>query len=537
MASNPTPRDLYARFKKLSYHHEDLGFALDLSRLQAAEAEVTAMEPALHRALEQMAALEKGAIANPDEKRMVGHYWLRAPELAPSPDIKESINLTCGQMATFVRSIHGRMLKPEKAEAFRHVLMVGIGGSALGPQLICDALATASDPMTVHFVDNTDPDGIDRVLASLGDELAATLTVVVSKSGGTKETRNGMVEVQQAYEARGLAFGRHAAAITQEGSKLSVFARQHGFLEQFPMWDWVGGRTSVMSAVGLLPAALQGIEIGEMLEGAKVMDEATRCPEPLRNPAALLAAAWHLCGNGQGDKDMVVVPYKDRLQLLSRYLQQLVMESLGKADDLDGKRVHQGITVYGNKGSTDQHAYVQQLLDGPDNFFLTLIEVLRDRPGDDTPLEVEPGVTTGDFLAGFLHGTRRALTDRGRETVLITIDQVDPRRLGLLIALYERAVGLYATLVNINAYHQPGVESGKRAAADLLKLQGEILTWLRAHSGEAVVAEALAEAIGSDDPEAVMRVLRHLAANPHHGVERQAATDAAPWEATYLARA
>ncbi|MBW2457004.1 MAG: glucose-6-phosphate isomerase [Deltaproteobacteria bacterium] len=532
-----TPRDYYERFKRLSYHHEDLGFALDLSRLRAKEAELTAMEPALHRALEQMAALEKGALANPDEKRMVGHYWLRAPQLAPSPEILESINLNCGQMASFVRGIHGRSIKPEKAEAFRHVLMVGIGGSALGPQLVADALATPGDPMKVHFVDNTDPDGIDRTLSSLGAELAATLTVVVSKSGGTKETRNGMLEVQKAYEAAGLSFGRHAAAITQEGSKLSNFAREHSFLEQFPMWDWVGGRTSVMSAVGLLPAALQGIEVGELLDGAKRMDEASREPDPRRNPATLLAAGWHLCGNGHGEKDMVVVPYKDRLQLLSRYLQQLVMESLGKADDLDGKRVHQGITVYGNKGSTDQHAYVQQLLDGPDNFFLTLIEVLRDRPGDESPLEVEPGVTAGDFLAGFLHGTRQALTERGRETILITIDQVDARRLGALIALYERAVGLYATMVHINAYHQPGVESGKRAAAELLKLQAQVLERLRAHPGEPVTAEALAEAIGSDDPESVMRVLRHLAANPHHRVERQPASDAAPWDAKYVTKA
>ncbi len=228
------------------------------------------------------------------------------------------------------------------------------------------------------------------------------------------------------------------------------------------------------------------------------------------------------------------MPYKDRLQLVSRYLQQLVMESLGKRDDLDGKQVHQGITVYGNKGSTDQHAYVQQLLDGPDNFFLTLIEVLQDRPGDEAPLEVEPGVTSGDFLAGFLHGTRQALTARGRETILITIDQVDELRLGALIALYERAVGLYATLVNVNAYHQPGVESGKRAAAALLTLQAQIVEWLRGHPGEPATAEQLAEAIGSDDPESVMRVLRHLAANPHHQVLRKPASDAAPWDARYV---
>ena len=127
------------------------------------------------------------------------------------------------------------------------------------------------------------------------------------------------------------------------------------------MWDWVGGRTSELSAVGLLPAALQGLDIQAMLDGACDCDVATREEEPLRNPAALLGMMWYHAGGGKGDKAMVILPYKDRLELFSKYLQQLVMESLGKADDLDGRRVEQGLVVYGNKGSTDQHAYIQQL--------------------------------------------------------------------------------------------------------------------------------------------------------------------------------
>ena len=145
------------------------------------------------------------------------------------------------------------------------------------------------------------------------------------------------------------------------------------------MYDWIGGRTSELSAVGLLPAALQGIDIQAMLDGAKEMDDATRVANIRQNPAALLALAWYFAGNGKGEKDMVVLPYKDSLFLFSRYLQQLVMESLGKEKDLDGNTVYQGIAVYGNKGSTDQHAYVQQLREGVPNFFATLIEVLQDR--------------------------------------------------------------------------------------------------------------------------------------------------------------
>src|SRR4030095_16260483 len=190
---------------------------------------------------------------------------------------------------------------------------------------------------------------------------------------------------------------------------------------------------------------------------------------PKKNPAAWLALWWHHATGGAGKKDMVILPYKDRLELFSRYLQQLVMESLGQQNDLDGNVVHQGIAVYGNKGSTDQHAYVQQLREGVNNFFVTFIEVLKDRNGES--IEVDEGVTSGDYLSGFLQGTRRALFENDRESITITVDTVDAQTVGKLIALYERAVGFYASLINVNAYHQPGVEAGRKAAAPVIDLQ------------------------------------------------------------------
>jgi len=205
-----------------------------------------------------------------------------------------------------------------------------------------------------------------------------------------------------------------------------------------------------------------------------------------------------------------VLPYKDRLALFSKYLQQLVMESLGKKLDLDGKEVGQGIAVYGNKGSTDQHAYVQQLRDGVNNFFATFIEVRKARsvPG----IEVEPGVTAGDYLQGFLRGTRQALFESGRDSITISIPEVTPVTVGALIALYDRAVGFYATLVNINAYHQPGVEAGKKAAAAVLALQLKVRASL---SKEPRTAGQIAQAIGAD-AEPVFHALTHLAANDAH---------------------
>lgn len=480
-----------------------LGMTIDVSRLGPGEA------PDFARAFEQMAALEKGAIANPDENRQVGHYWLRAPELAPTPELRAAIEATLQRINTFVADVHGGAIAPPAGGRFTDVLVVGIGGSALGPQLAARALGSAcDDKMAVHFLDNTDPDGFDLVLDRLRARFPWTLVLVISKSGGTKETRNGMLEVKAAMESAKVTFAPRAVAITGDGSALDKVAVGEKWLARFPMWDWVGGRTSELSAVGLLPAALQGIDIAAFLAGARDADIATRVPDAKKNPAAVLAAAWHRAGRGRGEKDMVVLPYKDRLELFSRYLQQLVMESLGKEKDLDGRTVHQGLAVYGNKGSTDQHAYVQQLRDGVANFFVTFIEVLRDRAR--TSMEVEPGVTSGDYLFGFLQGTRRALFESGRPSVTITIEQVSPRTLGALIAVFERAVGLYASLVNINAYHQPGVEAGKKAAGEVLALQAKVVAYLRTASGD---VNAIAKAVGSDDRETIFKICEHLAAN------------------------
>ncbi len=525
-----TPRELWDRYRASLFDDPDLAIRLDVSRMGIPDGFYDEKEADLQRAFAAMEALERGAIANPDEQRMVGHYWLRAPDRAPTDDIARAIRLTRQRVSEFAAQVHDGLVRPAREERFRHLLVVGIGGSALGPQFVAHALGTTGDRLIPHFLDNTDPDGFDRVLSALGPHLAQTLTIVISKSGGTPETRNGMIEVDAAYRARQLRIGPHAVAITQEGSALAGYALDQGFVARFPMWDWVGGRTSVTSAVGLLPAALQGLDIDSFLAGAAAMDEATRRRVTRRNPAALLALAWYAAGQGRGAKDMVVLPYKDRLELFSRYLQQLVMESLGKERDLEGRTVHQGLAVYGNKGSTDQHAYVQQLREGMPNFFATFVRVLKDRDG--VSLEVEPGATSGDFLDGFLLGTRRALFENGRPSLTLTINEVSPRTLGMLIALFERTVGLYASLVHINAYHQPGVEAGKKAAAAVLALQRRLVAGLREAGPPGATAEQLAAAIGaSDDVETVFLVLERLAANADRGVTRRAGTT--PFDAVF----
>ena len=504
-------RNLWDRYLEWLYYDPQLSLHLDVSRMRFSQDLVEELTPAFSRAFSAMEALEAGSIANPDEQRMVGHYWLRDPERAPEAAIRDEIRSGLSAIQQFASDIHQGTIKPPRAERYSDLLAIGIGGSALGPQFLAAALAPEDPPLRVHFIDNTDPDGMDRVFGQLRGRLESTLVIDTSKSGGTPEPRNALHEVRQVFTQEGLDFPRQAIAITMPGSQMDEMAHREHWLAEFPMYDWVGGRTSVFSAVGLLPAALQGIDIGAMLEGARLMDEATRVPDLRSNPAALLALSWYHAGNGRGSKDMVVLPYKDSLLLFSRYLQQLVMESLGKEKDLDGTVVHQGIAVYGNKGSTDQHAYVQQLREGVPNFFATFIEVLKDRHGE--PIEVEPGVTSGDFLCGFLLGTRQALYENDRDSITITIPQVTPRTVGALIALYERAVGLYASLININAYHQPGVEAGKKAAAAILELQQQIMQALKAASAP-LDLQSLAGSIGADDRiETVYQIVRHLAAN------------------------
>ncbi|HUR45579.1 MAG TPA: glucose-6-phosphate isomerase [Candidatus Saccharimonadales bacterium] len=507
-----TNTQLWERFQKHLRVYPSLGLSLDISRLNFPEDFFTRLQAPMENAFREMEQLEKGAIANTDENRMVGHYWLRNPSLAPNEELKNAIEHTVAEIKLFTAAVQNGNVTGS-AGPFKNLLLIGIGGSALGPQFVAAALTSpAKDKLKPFFFDNTDPDGMRKVLSEIGSELGRTLCVVVSKSGGTKETRNGMLEAQVAYKNLGVDFSKHAVAVTGEGSQLDVYAQTQKWLRRFPMWDWVGGRTSETSAVGLLPAALQGFDVDAFLAGARDCDLITRDWNLDKNPAARMAAAWFYAGEGRGSKDMVVLPYKDRLELFSRYLQQLIMESLGKEKDRDGKVVHQGLAVYGNKGSTDQHAYVQQLKEGIDNFFVTFIRVLKDQEG--SPLLVEPGVTSGDYLDGFFQGTRQALYENGRESLTLTLDAVSPRSIGILIALFERSVGFYASLINVNAYHQPGVEAGKKAAGVIIAIQEKLLGFFTANKGKRCKPHDLAEALGlQDEQESILHICEHLAAN------------------------
>ncbi len=516
---NYSKLEWWNRFQKYYTEFPALGLTVDLSRMNVNDAFFAAMEPRIQQAFADMTKLENGAIANPDENRMVGHYWLRNPALAPTPEIRKEIAETLLGIKKFSARVHGGKIYGAGGP-FKNYLLIGIGGSALGPQFVANALGDPrTDKLKPFFFDNTDPDGMDRILATIGTDLNRTLCIVVSKSGGTKETRNGMLTAKAAFEKAALDFGRHATAVTSQGSELDRYAIANKWRARFPMWDWVGGRTSELSPVGMLPAALQGFDIDAILAGARACDELTRNNNVKLNPSSQLSLAWYKSGNGKGDKNMVILPYRDRLELFSKYLQQLLMESLGKELDLQRRVVNQGITVIGNKGSTDQHSYIQQLRDGLDDFVVTFIEVLND--GHRLDMIVESEVTSGDFLHGFYLGTRQALGDNGRESITVTVKDISPFTIGMLIALFERAVGFYASLININAYHQPGVEAGKRAANNVITIQCRVLDFLSKHTQHPFTASEIAQEIGANDEvENIFKICEHLSSNPNRNIRK-----------------
>ncbi|HRU01668.1 MAG TPA: hypothetical protein P5239_08205 [Victivallales bacterium] len=469
-------------------------FEIDFSGMHIQSRHIEELKDQIKNAVIEMNKIEAGEIKNPDENRKVTHFTDR--KYYPQTKIFEEVE-------NFARDIRDGKIRSTTGEKFEAAVINGIGGSALGPQLLQFATngpywnekssKQRKDFLKIYFLDNTDTAGIADLLEVI--KLSQTLIVNISKSGGTQETKNNMIALIRAFEKENLDFSKNACAITMENSELDKFAKANNWLKTFPMAESIGGRTSETSIVGHLPAALAGINFKELLAGACHMDEWTRNPDHKKNPAYMLALCWYIAGKGKGEKNMVIVPYSDRLILLSRYLQQLVMESLGKERDRDGKLVCQGLNVFGNKGGTDAHAFIQQLNDGKDDFFATFIEVLK----DPLRIPIDNSVEMGDYLHGFQVGLTNALLEKNRSVITIKINEVNPFYIGMLIALYERAVAFYAELININAFHQPGVQAYKLASREIIKLQNKLIENAEEIAGENLNAIEIARKLSIPD--------------------------------------
>lgn len=503
--------DWMDRCRKYTFVDGKTGFQINFAGMKFQDSAVTEMAERFSGVHAEMQKIEKGEIKNPDENRKVTHFTDRSVYTG-SAEFQA--------VEEFAQAIRTGAITGSTGRKFEAAYINGIGGSALGPQLLQMAVngpywneksdAARNGNLKIYFLDNTDTAGLADALEVT--DLETTLVINISKSGGTQETKNNMKACMDKYAAAGLDFAKHACAITMRESELDNLARGSKWLKVFEMAESIGGRTSETSIVGHLPAALAGIDFKALLDGACHMDALTRNPELTENPAYMLSAVWYIAGNGKGDRNMVIVPYSDRLVLMSRYLQQLVMESLGKEKDLDGKPVHQGLNVFGNKGGTDAHAFIQQLNDGRDDFFVTFIEILEDAMG----APISKGIDMGDYLHGFMTGLSNALRSKGRQVIELRLNKVDAFNLGMLIALYERAVAAYAELIHINAFHQPGVQAYKlasRSVIDLLTSSEEKLAANVPFSGTSAEFTALLGLAPEKEYE-LDGILAKLAANP-----------------------
>ena len=458
-----------ARNEEYTLTDGESGFSLNVAGMNFSEEQLDGLTEKFAAAHAGMKAIEAGEIKNPDENRQVTHFTDRV-------EYPKSALYT--ELEAFVEKLRSGAIKGSTGKKIQYAVINGIGGSALGPQLLQFAIngpywnelsdSKRNGYLKIYFVDNTDSAGFADVMNTV--DLEEAIICSISKSGGTQETKNNLISFENAYCGLGLDFTKHACAITMKDSELDQRSRGDNWLQVFEMAESIGGRTSETSIVGHLPAALAGIDFTSFIIAAARMDEWTREADFKKNPAYLLAAMWFIAGEGKGNKNMVIVPYADRLVLLSRYFQQLVMESLGKELDLDGNTVLQGLNVFGNKGGTDAHAFIQQLHDGRNDFFITFIEVMKDA----MELPIDEKTTMADYLHGFNSGLSAALRNNDRQVIQINISEVTPANLGMIIALYERAVAAYAELVNINAFHQPGVQAYKLAAQAVIDVQMKI---------------------------------------------------------------
>jgi glucose-6-phosphate isomerase len=329
----------------------------------------------------------------------------------------------------------------------------------------------------VHLPDNSDPWLLQALLAQL--EPKRTLVVAISKSGGTVETAAQLLVVRQWLQeslGKEKEKGQILLVTDPEQGALRKLARAED-LKAFEVPHNVGGRFSVLSAVGLLPACLAGVDGDALLDGAQRMAAACRREVLEENPAGLLATLHVLHHRLFGHDIHVLMPYADALRPFSDWYVQLWAESLGKRLDRQGRVVESGPTPLGAVGATDQHAQVQLFIEGPRNKLVTFIRV-TDRQQDLTIPYMEGdfaylgGKTLGQVLDAELRGTAIALARDARPSITIGVERIDPKTIGALFYLYEAATAIAGELYGIDAFNQPGVELGKHLTSGLLGRPG-----------------------------------------------------------------
>ncbi|MDG1571671.1 glucose-6-phosphate isomerase [Robiginitalea sp. M366] len=451
-----------------------------------------AAEAGLQQAIEAYFTGEK---INKTEGRAVLHTALRAPEGAAITLDGEDISAEVAQVKAQIRDFSEAVIRGDKkgytGKAFTDVVNIGIGGSDLGPVMVTEALQYYRNHLRVHFVSNVDGDHVHETLKGLDPE--TTLFVVVSKSFTTQETLANALTARKWFleHASEQDVALHFAAVSTNQQKIGEF----GIVPEhvFTMWDWVGGRFSLWSAVGISIALAVGYDHFEsLLQGAAGMDQHFRTASWEDNMPVVLALLSIWYNNFYGAETEAVIPYTQYLHRLPAYLQQGIMESNGKCADRNGKRVgyQTGTIIWGEPGTNSQHAFFQLIHQGTKLIPADFIGFKHSLYGDqDHHLKLMAnffaqtealmnGKTAGEVreeLQGKMEPEAlEALVpfkvfEGNKPTNTLLIDRLTPANLGALVALYEHKIFVQGVLWNIFSYDQWGVELGKQLASAILK--------------------------------------------------------------------
>ena len=444
----------------------------------------------VHALPEAFAALVAGHSVNTSARRPALHTLLRGTAAEQHPDHTAAIRDTLSGMATLVTGIHTGAETGWTDQAFTDVVNLGIGGSDLGPRFICDALSTPEAPLRAHFVANIDPEDLDRTVGTL--DPSRTLFVMCSKSFTTEETLSNADRAKAWLQAAGLPphrLGQHFIAVTTQVNR----AQQWGIPAErcFPIWDWVGGRYSLWSAMGLIiPLALGWSAFEGLLRGARTLDHHTLTTEPSKNAPMMMALLEFWQTRYLNTNTHAVLPYAQTLQHLPDFLQQLTMESNGKRVSTTGGPLtsDSAPVLWGSAGTTGQHSYYQLLHQGTRSFSADIILPLISGRGDLTArrgLAAHALAQSRALMVGRAPEAARQIgQSRGfneqechqfeipgnHSHSLIVMDAVSPECLGGLIAAYEHKTYFLAVLLGINAFDQWGVELGKEIATEIQPL-------------------------------------------------------------------
>ena len=439
-------------------------------------------------------AIEKyfgGDLINNTEKRAVLHTALRAPENSvinvDGKNVMPEVAAVKHKIKQFSEEVISGKRKGYSGKAFTDVVNIGIGGSDLGPAMVTEALKFYKNHLNVHFISNVDGDHVLETIKHLNPE--TTLIVIVSKTFTTLETLSNALTVKEWFLKSGSEkdIAKHFVAVSTNLQEIDKFGIDPDNV--FPMWDWVGGRFSLWSAVGLSIALSVGYDnFDKLLKGAHAMDEHFRTAPFEKNIPVVLAllSVWY--NNFYGAESQAIIPYTQYLHRLAAYLQQGIMESNGKQTDRDGNPIpyQTGVIIWGEPGTNSQHAFFQLIHQGTKliptdfigfkhslhgntdhhnklmaNFFAQTEALLKGKT--EAEVRKEMGDKVNEALVPF-----KVFTGN-RPTTSILIDKLTPESLGSLIAMYEHKIFVEGVIWNIYSYDQWGVELGKQLASKILK--------------------------------------------------------------------